>query len=275
MGFFERASNGWQIAQNSFKVLKENKQLILFPVLSGISLLLIVVSFSTAVLGNSGWEVDNIGDTGQVIGYVILFLYYLVNYFVVVFFNTALTYCTGLYFRGEEVTVKKGIAFSVSRIGVIFSWAVFAATVGTILRLIQENVGFLGKILTGIVGVVFSVATFFVVPVLTYENLGPIAAFKRSAALMKQKWGESVGAGFTFFLIEIVAILAIAIPAFLIGSLINPFFGIAVGVLGFSLLMAVMSAVRSIFISAVYHNITGDPVENYNQKFVDGLFTGK
>ncbi len=90
-----------------------------------------------------------------------MFAYYIVNYFIVVFFNMALIHCTSLYFKGEEPSIRKGIGFSVSRIGVIFSWAVLAGSVGALLKIIQKNVGSRGKIITGLIGVVWSVATFF------------------------------------------------------------------------------------------------------------------
>src|SRR6266487_3130396 len=208
MNFFERLENGWKLTMSSFKILKANKQLIIFPVLSGISLVLIIGSFVVASMANNGWELQTIRELkGSVEYYAVIFLFYLVNYFVVVFFNMALIHCTRLYFKGEEVSVRAGLKFSMSRIGAIFSWAVFAATVGLILRAIQENSGIIGKIITGIIGIVWSVATFFVVPVIAYENLGPVGAFKRSAQLMKQKWGESIVAGFSFGLIQFLAIL--------------------------------------------------------------------
>ena len=275
MSLSTRFSNGWTIANNSFKVLKENRQLIVFPILSGISMILIVASFFTVALGFAGWNVDNISDPGKVESYAIVFAFYIINYFVIVFFNMALIHCTSLYFKGEEVTIRKGIDFSMSRIGSIFAWAVFAGTIGGILKIIQENVGSLGKIITGIIGIVWSVATFFVVPVIAYENLGPIGAFKKSAKLMREKWGESIGAGFSFFLIEIVAILAIAIMAFLLAISTNVIVGVAIAVIGLLLLMTVISALKTIFISAIYHNINGDPVELYNQQFIDNLFETK
>jgi len=120
MSFFDRLSNGWKIALNSFKILKANKQLIIFPVLSGLSLLLIIASFFTAIWGASGWDVNNIAEPGATTSYLIMILFYVVNYFVVVFFNMALIHCTRLYFKGEEVTVRKGLEFSLSRIRVIF-----------------------------------------------------------------------------------------------------------------------------------------------------------
>jgi len=275
MSFFDRLSNGWTLAINSFKVLKENKQLIIFPVLSGISLVLIMGSFVLVFLGVNGWSDENLEDPGTVGNYLSLFLFYLVNYFIVVFFNMGLIHCTRLYFRGEEVSINAGLRFSLSRIGTIFSWAVFAATVGTILRIIQEESGLIGKIITGIIGIVWNIATFFVVPVIAYEGLGPIAAFKRSSQLMKQKWGESLGATFSFGLIQFLAMIVLIIPLFFIGNMIHPIGGIALAIMGVFIIATIFSAAQTIFVSAVYHNINDEPVKHFNQQMIDGLFQKK
>ena len=277
MSFFNRLTNGWTIAQNSFKVLKANRQLMLFPILSGVSLTLIMASFLLSALGIAGWDFNNldIAHDNKALQYGIIFLYYIINYFVVVFFNMALIHCTTLYFRGEEVTVAKGIAFSHSRIGTIFAWAMFAGSVGATLKIIQENVGALGRILTGLVGIVWAIATFFVVPVIAYENLGPIEALKRSTQLMKEKWGERLGAGFSFGLVQLVGFIGVAIVAALVAVGIHPIAGIAIGVLGLLLLATVVRAARTIFVSQVYHSVTGDPVEQYNEQFISQLFIPK
>jgi len=278
MSFFDRLSNGWTLAMNSFKVLKENKQLIIFPILSSISLVLVMGSFILVFLGINGWPDDSLEDSSSASNlsyYLYLFLFYLVNYFVVVFFNMALIHCTRLYFRGEEVSINAGLRFSLSRIGTIFSWSVFAAIVGTILRIIQEESGIIGKIITGLIGIVWSIATFFVVPIIAYENLGPIAAFKRSAQMMKQKWGESLGANFSFGLIQFLAMIVLMIPCFIIGSMINIYLGVALGLLGAFIISAIFSAAQTIFVSAVYHNINDEPVKHFNQQMIDGLFQKK
>lgn len=276
MNFFDRLANGWKISMTSLQVLRENKQLIIFPILSGISLILILGSFFTLIMAGAGWDTDQVKESEQnVIGYLFLFLYYLVNYFVVVFFNMALIHCTHLYFKGEEVSVEKGIRFSMSRIGAIFAWSMFAATVGMVLRILSENLGAVGKIIIGIIGIVWSVATFFVVPVIAYENLGPIDAFKRSADMMRQKWGERIGAGFSFGLISLIGFLVAGFGLFMVGALFNPILGVFLAVLGILLVAAIMSAARTIFISAVYHNITGDPVQHFNQQVIDNLFVHK
>ena len=275
MSFFDRLSNGWTLAMNSFKVLKENKQLIIFPVLSGISLVLIMGSFVLIFWGVNGWSDENVEDPGTIGNYLYLFLFYLVNYFIVVFFNMSLIHCTRLYFRGEEVSINAGLRFSLSRIGTIFSWSVFAAIVGAILRIIQEESGFIGKIITGIIGIVWNIATFFVIPVIAYEDLGPIAAFKRSSQLMKQKWGESLGATFSFGLIQFLAMIVLVIPLFFIGNMIHPIGGIALAIMGVFIIATIFSAAQTIFVSAVYHNINDEPVKHFNQQMIDGLFQKK
>lgn len=275
MNFFDRLSNGWKLVVASFKVLQANKQLIIFPILSGISLIVVIGSFFTGILAANGWDLDSIGTDDPIAGYLLLFAFYIVNYFIIVFFNMALVHCTRLYFHGEEVTVMKGIQFSLGRIGTIFSWAVFAAVVGTILKAIQENSGILGKILTGIIGIVWNVATFFVVPVIAYENVGPIQAFKRSSNLMSEKWGESIAANFSFGIIQLIGMFVAAVVLFIVGSLIDPIVGIGLAVLGAFTVMAIISATQTIFISAVYHNITGDPTTHFSQQMIDDLFQPK
>ena len=275
MNLFTRMSNGWQLTLDSFAVLKENRQLILFPILSGISMMLVISSFMVILLSSAGWDWAAIHDQDNVTNYLFVFGYYLVNYFIIVFFNTALVHCTHLYFNGEKPTVGQGLRFALSRVGSILAWAVFAATVGTILRAIQDRLGAIGKFITGLIGIVWSIATFFVVPVLAYENLGPLDAFKRSALLMKQKWGESLTAGFSFGILQFLAILAWVIPSFALGVFVHPLAGIALFTLGVFALIVLFSAVKMIFVSAVYHNINGDPVRHFNQQFADNLFMDK
>jgi len=275
MNFFERLSTGWTITKNSFAILQKNKQLIIFPILSGASLILVMGTFVVGVLAASGWQADYIDTTSRVVTYAIMFGFYFVNYFIIVFFNMALIHCTKLFFDGEEVSVSIGLKFSISRIGYIVSWAIFAATIGTILKIIQENTGALGKIITGLIGIVFSVATFFVVPIIAYENLGPIDAFKRSTQLMKQKWGESLSATFSMGLIQTLVYLLIIIPFAIIAMYINILLGAGLAIMAAFIVFAVFSAAKTIFVSSVYHNVTGTIDDHFNQQIIDSLFVQK
>ena len=276
MAFMDRVSTGWTLFKGSFKVLKENKQLIVFPLLSGLSIILIIGSLFIFGFPKGVEETD--GDVESYLGGTSIFLlfgFYVINYFIVYFFNVALIHCTRLYFRGEEVSVRAGIQFAFSRIGAIFSWSLVAATVGLILKAIQENSDLFGKIITGIIGVVWNIATFFVVPVLAYENTGPIEAIKRSSKIMKENWGESLTASFSFGLFQFLAIIIIGIPLYLIGSIFDPITGIILAVTGGFLIFSIFSAAENIFISAVYHQIKGDPVKHVDQEMVNKLFEAK
>lgn len=274
MGAFTKMSNGWELAMSSFKVLNANKQLLIFPILSGLSLLLVLGGSGYVMFSGAGWGLDNLQlDQGAL--YLVVFLYYVVNYFIIVFFNMALIHCTRLYFDGEEVSISKGLQFSVSRIHVILPWALFAATIGTILQAIQENAGWLGKIITGLIGIVWGVATFLVVPILAYEKLGPVDAVKRSGQLMKQKWGEGIGASFSFGLIFFLVFIISGIVSYAIGYYGNEMVGVAVFVLSIGMTFVIFSALQSIFISALYANVNGNIDNHFRQQLLDGLFESK
>lgn len=276
MSILNKLSKGWQIAKNSLQVLQQNKQLVMLPIISSTALLLILVSFGvTAVYGFNLFDGNNGQQTNRLFVYTGIFVYYLINYFVVVFFNVALMHCAKLYFNGQKPTVQQGIQFSITKLSSIFKWALFAATVGTILKAIQEESGSIGKIITGLIGMVWSIATFFVIPIIAYENVGPIEAFKKSSAMMKQKWGESAGATFSLGLIQLLSIVVIAVPLFFIGSTIHIAVGITLALLAVFIIVSIISAAQSIFVSAVYHNIQGNPVENFNNHLIDHLFETK
>ena len=275
MSFSSRLSNGWDIFKQSFKVLKANKDLILFPILSGSSMMLVITSFSVVIFAANNWDASFLDQYSVLAKYSFLFIFYLVNYFIVVFFNMALIHCSRAYLRGEEVVLRDGINFSMQHIGAIFSWAVFAATVGTILKVIQENTGIIGKIITGIIGIVWSITTFFVVPVIAYENVTTIGAFRRSSQIMKEKWGESLAGNFSFGLIQFIAILCTALPLYFLGSMLNPVAGIALALFAILIIISVVSATKTIFIGAVYESINGEATEHFDQNLIDDLFVRK
>ncbi len=270
MALSTRLSNGWNIAKVCYKMLRAHKQLILFPILSTISLLFVLASFVIYSAFNS----DYLDSLSRSAIYMLFFLGYLIAYFIIVFFNMALVHCARLHFEGKDVSIEVGLRFSLSRVGTIFSWALFAATVGTILKIAQDNLGFIGRIITGIVGFVWSVSIFFVVPVLAYENLGPADAFKRSATMMRNKWGESIAASFSFGLFQIISgVILLLIVVFAIeisGTLAAILFGI-----GFALISVISSALQTILTTAVYCNINGEQIPNFNPELMDGLFEEK
>jgi hypothetical protein len=186
--------------------------------------------------------------------YAGVFLFYFVNYFVVIFFNTALIGAATIRLKGGDPTLGDGLAFAWDNVGRIAQWAAVAATVGMILRIIAERVGWIGKIIISLLGAAWSVATYFVIPVLVYEKLGPIEAVKQSAAMFRKTWGERLASSFSFGLLFFL----LAIPAF-----IAPFLAAMLGATAFLvvlalaivyvLLLAVISAaLNGVFVAALY-----------------------
>jgi len=207
---------------------------------------------------------------------VVSFLYYLVGYFVIVFFNVGLVHCTRIHLQGGKPSFGDGVRFAMKRIPIILGWAVLSATVGIILKAIEENSGTVGSIISSIVGVVWSIVTFFVVPILAYEEVGPITALKRSGQIMKEKWGESIGASFSFGILTLVGILIIALPVGILFSFIHPIVGISLGVLMIFLIQSIVSSAEMVFIASVYHQVVEEaPVDDFGSELIDDLFVKK
>jgi hypothetical protein len=190
-------------------LLREDKSLLIFPLLSSIAMLLIVASFAVPIYP----MISTMSARGHVhtldsLAYVGLFLFYWIQYTIVIFFNTALVEVAMDRLDGRDATTGEGLRRAWERFGVILAYAAIAATVGTLLRLIAERVGFIGRIVVGMIGFVWVVATALVVPVLAAEDVGPIEAIRRSVELIKKSWGEdligNVGIGLAFGVIMIV-----------------------------------------------------------------------
>ena len=72
-----------------------------------------------------------------------------------------------------------------------------------------------------------------------------------------------------------IVVFLIAIPLFFLGLLIHPFVGIALAICGVFIIISIMSAAQTIFISAVYHDINGDTNDHFNRQMIDNLFEKK
>lgn len=277
MAFFDRLSNGWELGITSLRIIRDHPNLLLFPVMSSAALLMVCLSFLGGAGIIWGFSLDEIAGNaaGETLSYFILFAFYLVNYFVIVFFNVALVYAAREIFEQREVTLSQAINFSASRLGAILQWAVLAATVGVILNTMQERLGGLGKVVAGLIGIVWSIATFFVVPVIAFENLPPLEALKRSGQVIREKWGESLAANFGFGLFFILGYVAIIASGFVLGYLVHPLAGVAAGILAALMLHATVAAAKTVFLAAVYQHMNHEPYGDFRGETLDSIFIKK
>jgi hypothetical protein len=276
MRFFTRLSNGWQLANLSFATINKNRSLLLFPLFSAISLVLVLATFFGGTFYFVGDEIEALMDNeqyGNLLGYGLIFLYYLVNFFVIVFFNAALIHCAIKVLDGEETSVNEGISFAFSRIEKILAWSVLSATVGTLLQILHD-MGKIGQFVASLIGIAWSIMTFFVVPILVYENKGVFESVKLSGRLMKQKWGESLAANVSFGLFHFLGIVVAFLLFYLLSSF-NMIVAIVVGVVVVLLVSTVITAARTIFVAAVYNHVSGKPAGNFDGDMLDSVFINK
>src|SRR5258708_13165188 len=177
------------------------------------------------------------------------------KYFVIVFFNVALVGVANSRLMGGRWAFRDGIDLAWERKGTILQWALVAATVGVILRTVEERMGLIGRIIMRIIGIAWTLACYFVVPVLAFEGLTPIEAVKRSSKLFRDTWGEKVIGGFSLSMVSLVLMLprvGLWLPSIFFGGASGPLVGTVLMVLYFLLLSVFMSAVGGIFNAALY-----------------------
>lgn len=253
-----RVRGAWLLARQSWRVLMLDKELLVFPLVSGIACALVLATFIAGVFATGIARGETAPDEATT--WVLLFAYYFANYFVIVFFNSALVACAMIRFQGGDPTVADGLRAATARLPQILAWVLLAATVGIVLRALQERFALLGRIVIALLGAAWMIATYFIVPVLVVEKLGPFDAVQRSVTLMKQTWGESlvshVGIGAVTGFITFGGVLLIGIVSVVL-AVTTSSMGVLIGggavILAFLVLAAlVSSALTAIVLSALY-----------------------
>mgnify|MGYP006969383255 CR=1 FL=1 len=259
--------NSVALMKASMNVLKLDKELLIFPVMSGIASVLVMASFIAPLALTNGWAVFEQGG-GDYLAMTVMFLFYVVQYTVIFFFNSALVGAALIRLDGGDPTVSDGLAIASKRMGAILGYAVLSATVGMVLRMISERGGIFAKIAAAVAGMAWTLATYLAVPVLVTKDVGPIDAVKESAAIFKRTWGEQVAANFglswaMFF--AFVGWTGVVVAAVYISSMIGAVAvipALVVGVSGYVFLALLGSALGGIYTAALYrYAMTGDTGE--------------
>jgi hypothetical protein len=279
-----RLSNSWNMMKASATVLRLDPELLIFPLLSGIATVLVTATFIVpfALIGGGFGALENLDGNVGFLGYTVGFLYYLVLYSLVFFFNTALVGATMIRLEGGDPTIADGLNIAFKRLGAILEYAAIAATVGMVLRALEERAGFLGRIVIGLIGLSWTLTTFLTVPVLVTKDVGAFDAVKESAAVFKRTWGEQVvanaGIGLATFVIFLLMGL-LAVPLIILTSsvsevLVLPLVLSFAG--GFLLLILVSSAMKGVYSAALYrYAATGDAGAHFTASMMEEAFREK
>ncbi|MFL5737104.1 MAG: DUF6159 family protein [Actinomycetota bacterium] len=265
----ERVRRGFRLVGASWSVVRSDRELLVLPVVSFLCMLTVGL-----VLGGAAWAIGLPGN-GQSLSpvqYLILAAFYFCTTFIAVFFNAAIVGAATIRLQGGDPSLSDGLRLAWSHVGKIVAWSAVTASVGLVLRSVEERAGLIGRIVIAVIGVAWSAVTFFVVPVLLYEPLGTVGSIKRSASLFKQRWGEQFVGNASIGLVLFLAAIPVLAVAVLL-AMVLPVLGIAVGVIGVVVLATVGTTMTGVFNAALYrYATTGEPSGPFTQDDLGGAF---
>ena len=276
-----RIKRGWRLSKQSWAVVKSDKSLLAFPIISVVAAIVTMIIFfgggaAVAVAIDSPWGA---------LPLVIVGVYLLTV--VGVFASVALASCATEALEGRDTTVAQGISAARGRMKLIFAWAAVALFVGILISAIQSLLqqvagGVVSAIVGGLAGFAWAVATFFVIPVIAIDGLGPKEALKTSAHVVKERWGEGVVGSsaiglITFFVAMLPAIAMMVLGFVLLGSsAVGGGLLIAVGVLVFVIALLFQTTLMAVFRVALYRYATDDKVlGGFDREGLESAFVAK
>jgi hypothetical protein len=258
----------WALMKASWDVVRNNKRLLVLPIFSAICLVLVIASFvAPVVLDETNMAVIS-GESpdGELsLGYLtppteesppadkvrfglVLFGFYFANYFVIVFFNAAIVASALFWMRDGEASLSRGLGAAAKRLPQVVGWALVAATVGLLLKLMETNKKG-SRFLAAILGTAWTVMTYLAVPVLVVEGKGPVGALKESVSLLRKSWGQqlvgSFGFGIFWFLLSLVGFAILGAGGYLANATGNA------GIMVIAVLLAVVYFIGLILVSSV------------------------
>jgi hypothetical protein len=264
----------WQLYKQSFAVLSADIEILLFPVMSAVAAILVAASFFVPLYQVGTFEAIR-NHAAKWDDWACLFAWYYANFFVIVFFNSALVACANIRLSGGDPTVRDGLRIAFLRLRRIAAWTLVAATVGLVLQSLGDRRNKLGSLLGAALGLGWTLITYLIVPVLIFEDCGIFGSIQRSAGLFRKHWGEQVAGSFGFGLLN----LLMFIPGFLLGALVwlyDPVSALIVGLVYLLILATLSSAVKGVFTAALYRYATaGEAPPGFSADIIDGALGGR
>ena len=249
-----RIKNSWELAKVSWGVLRSDKTLAAFPVISAIATLIVIGIFA-GLIAVTGVEGDNGQEGLKAIGYVFVVVGYIVLALVTTYFTAALVAGADNVLTGRPTSLGTAFAAANAKLHRLVPWAIVQATVSMIIQALEERLGILGQIIGALLGAAWAVLTFLTIPIIMLEDVGPWNALKRSGTLLKQTWGENIVAQAGFGILALLAalpgalIIAIGVAT---GSIAA---AVAIGIVGaiwIAIVAVVVSALSGIYRTALY-----------------------
>ena len=283
-----KATTGKQLISAAWAGLKQDKELMVLPILGGL-----FSSLSIAVIAGIGYvagafdtmlAADSANQSVSPLGYVFAAFIAYVTTTIALFFQSALIFGAMERLDGGDPTVASALAAARKKLGAIMLWALVATTVGLILRAISERGGALARIGSAIAGMAWAVATFFVLPVVIFEGVNSFAAVKRSGQLISQRWGTVARTSLRFGLRLFVAVV-LTLGTIVVGFAMaftsvdtgegSPAVGVVIallGVVGLMIVTVVTNALNGYVRAVLYRHAVGQPIPGITEEILAGAF---
>jgi len=282
---------GFLLARASWWTLTLDKEMVLFPILSAVTTMialgvigLISVLTGLVNLDQLGNDINTPPNFYSVKGVIFVFISYLVIALVTNFFGASIIASALHRFRGNDPTISYGISEAKKHFGSIFWFSLLSATVGLVIRFLEDKFSWAGKLAAFLSDVAWAIMTLFAIPVIvdSKEPIGPITTIKKSTAVFKKVWGTNftgnIGMGVVFllaFLLWLAASAAIVFGLFSIYPL-SIVVSVPLVTIAFILFISITSTLSSIFQAALYHYaITGESTLQFDKKLLRAAFKPK
>lgn len=276
----ERFRRGRELGRAAMSVLTGNPRLVVFPVISGLALLVLTAAIGTPILLVAADDQSVISTFQLVLMILGGLAWYFGCAFVIVFCNAAMISCAWESFDGGRVSLASGFAAAARRLPQILGWSALASTIGLVFRVLDglsDKIGLLGQIIDGLAQGAWSVVTYFVLPVVVAEGVGPIDAVKRSSAILRKTWGETVGGSvgiglrLGLFFLPLIGIVAVLSTGFG-GHTVQIALGVFAGLYALAFVAAVAAA-GSILRAGLYrYATTGAPSGPMSPQLLQSAF---
>lgn len=185
--------------------------------------------------------------------------------------------------NGKNPSLMDGFKLPNKHFFKLFKWSIIVATVSIILTSLsklekrkRKGISMGTHIASKNLSVMWNVATFFVIPIILFEDYKIFPSIKRSLELFKKTWGESltsqfsIGLIFFLFALPMFLILILAIVSKIIILIIIVF---SLSFIYIGILIILASSVNGILRATLYQYATThkDP-HIYNEELMKTLF---
>ena len=250
-----RIARSWRLTRAAWSVVRSDRSLLTLAAVAGITGAAgIAVIFAVGgSFGHGHFSEERMAIVALIAAYPLMF--------VSVFFNTAIAAAAAAALDGRHLSLGEALAVPMRRIGVVAMWSLIAAVVGVVLEQLASRLPLGGSIAARLVGVAWSLASLFAIPIIALEDCSAPEALKRSAQLIKKRWGEGIGGNVIISAWMILVMLPLIVVLGFVLAATGGDAGvrdavIVVGILAFVGIVALQLVVRQTFAVALYRYAT-------------------